>query len=583
MLAIVELWKHLEAKRKSSIYLLLILLILSSIAEIISIGSIVPLLTAIFTPASAIQGQSILYNILSLLHINSHNNSLLIISIFFVMFSIISAILRVYLLYSQTHLCHQIGSDIACKIFFNVLHKPYSFYIKHNSSEIIANIVTKSNHLVYSALLPGITLIISSVLTFSILAVLICLNPLIAFGCFFSFSALYGFFIYFIRRKLESSGNLIANQSANSVKIIQESLGGIRDILLDGVQIHAYNSFRNTDSTLKKAYASLFILNNTPRFIVEAFGITLIVFILYFFSGETETFSSSLPMIGALALAAQRLVPLLQQAYSSWASIGGFQASLRDILDALNVAELPVRIPAHKLKKGLSFQKEICVKNLSFRYENSSNFSLANINFKISKGEKIGFIGHTGSGKSTLLDIIMGLLEPTNGGLYIDGVKITNKNSALWQKRIAHVPQNIFLCDGSIAENIAFGVPKEDIDLEKVANITELVGLGNEIDKMSGRINTIVGERGVRLSGGQRQRIGIARALYKGADVLVLDEATSSLDSKTEAKIIQSIESVSANMTVLIIAHRISTLKNCTRIVQLENGLIINISRYEEL
>jgi ABC-type bacteriocin/lantibiotic exporter with double-glycine peptidase domain len=286
-------------------------------------------------------------------------------------------------------------------------------------------------------------------------------------------------------------------------------------------------------------------------------------------------------VLGALALGAQRLLPVLQQAYSSWSTMRGGQASLRDALELLD-QPLPARVDATSVV-AIPFQHSITLNRLAFRYAPKALWVLQRLDLIIQKGSRVGFMGATGSGKSTLLDIIMGLLHPTEGCLAIDGVIITPQNHRGWQTRIAHVPQAIFLADTTIAENFAFGVPLDQIDHTRVRQCAQEAQIAQTIESWDLQYNTRVGERGVRLSGGQRQRIGIARALYKQADVIIFDEATSALDNDTERAVMQVIENLSEELTVLIVAHRLTTLKNCTHIVELGNGRIQRIGSYEDL
>ena len=274
-------------------------------------------------------------------------------------------------------------------------------------------------------------------------------------------------------------------------------------------------------------------------------------------------------------------MPVLQQAYSAWTQINGGQVSLKDTLELL---DQPLPDYANQLTaQKLPFYNNISIKQLAFRFDPQTPYVLKQLNLNITKGSRIGFIGVTGSGKSTLLDIVMGLLQPTDGVMEIDGQSITASNNRAWQAHIAHVPQAIFLADSSIEENIAFGVPKDQIDIERVRKAAQQAQIAESIEGWPKQYKTFVGERGIRLSGGQRQRIGIARALYKQADVIIFDEATSALDNETEQAVMQSIESLSKDLTLLIIAHRLSTLKNCTQIVELGEGGIKRTGSYQDL
>jgi ATP-binding cassette subfamily B protein len=288
-----------------------------------------------------------------------------------------------------------------------------------------------------------------------------------------------------------------------------------------------------------------------------------------------------IPILGALALGAQRLLPALQQVYSSYSTIRGVEVSLKDVLDLLN-QPLPEYVgqPPSAL---IPFEREIQLKNLSFGYTKDTSLVLKNINLCIAKGERIGFMGVTGSGKSTLLDIVMGLLQPTDGKLTIDQKPINSQNRRAWQAHIAHVPQNVYLSDSTIEENIAFGVSKEKIDRQRVKKAAKQAQIGELIEEWKDGYQTLVGERGIRLSGGQRQRISIARALYKKADVLIFDEATSALDNETEQAVMEAIKGLGEKLTILIIAHRLTTLKGCDRVVKLNKDHSLHVGSYQDM
>ena len=292
-------------------------------------------------------------------------------------------------------------------------------------------------------------------------------------------------------------------------------------------------------------------------------------------SGASQVF----PVLGALALGAQRLLPIMQLTYGSYSAIKGSRSSLNDVIELLeqptpDYVKNPFATP-------ILFNKEISLKNVNFRYGMDEPSILERVDLIIKKGATVGVIGATGSGKSTLFDIIMGLNFPSSGTMEIDGKVINKKNIRAWQAHIAHVPQDVYLSDNSIAENIAFGTAKTEIDLNRVKAAANRAQIGDLIENWAMKYETCVGEHGVRLSGGQRQRIGIARALYKDANVLVFDEATSALDSKTEMSVVEAIENLGKDLTVLIIAHRLSTLKNCDQIVEVSDKTIKTTS-YEK-
>jgi ATP-binding cassette subfamily B protein len=358
-------------------------------------------------------------------------------------------------------------------------------------------------------------------------------------------------------------------------------LGGIRDVLLDGTQPVYCDIYRQADHPLRRAFGDNFFIGGSPRYVMEALGMVLIAALAYALSRQAGGIATALPVLGALAIGAQRLLPALQQSYSSWASIAGSHASLADtmvLLDQPLPAELLQPAPA-----PLPFQDAIRFDAVRFRYTGDGPWVLDGLNLAIPRGARVGFVGSTGSGKSTTLDLLMGLLMPTEGELLVDGQPISGNRLRAWQRTIAHVPQNIYLADTTLAENIAFGVRPDTIDLDRVQRAARQAQIADFIENRPEGYHAYVGERGIRLSGGQRQRIGIARALYKQASVLVFDEATSALDNATEQSLMDAIEGLNRDLTILIIAHRLTTVRRCDIIVELERGRVISQGTYEEL
>ena len=321
-------------------------------------------------------------------------------------------------------------------------------------------------------------------------------------------------------------------------------------------------------------------MNQAPRFAIESVAMVLFAVLIIFLNLNNENILSLFPILAVVALGAQRLLPIMQQIYGNWAALQGNIYALQDVILLLN--EKASLVVESEDFKTIKLKKYIQLNNISYKYPEGALNTLQNINLKIFQGDRIGIIGETGSGKSTLLDIIMGLLEPTSGALLIDEHKLNLKNAKLWQKNIAHVPQKIFISDSTIIENIAFGVYPDEIDHQKVILSAKQANIHDFISNRPNAYNELVGESGIKLSGGQLQRLGIARALYKDASIIIFDEATSSLDSKTEEGIIQTINSLSKDLTIITVAHRVSTLKNCSKIVELKNGTIERVGAYNK-
>ncbi len=577
---ITRLWMHIGIRRRWQLHLLFVLMIFSSFAEIISIGAVLPFLSVLTSP-DILFSQPLIQPFINILGLASAEELILPLTIIFGITALLAGALRLFLLWASTQLSFSIGAELSFDIYRRSLYQKYSVHISQNSSEVIGAITTKSNTVIFSVLVPMLSLFSSLIILVGILGFLFYMNPLVATISFGGFGLIYLIIIKFTRKRLLMDGECIARETTSVIKSLHEGLGGIRDVLIDGTQDTYSMIYKNADKPLRRAQGRSFFIGQSPRYLVEALGILLIAILAYFLAKQPYGIVNTIPLLGALALGAQRLLPQLQQAYSSWSSIRMAQSSLGD---ALKLLDQPLPSFSNLQKSNdIKFQESIFLNDLWFKYSNKNSWVIKNLSLTIKKGSRIGFIGATGCGKSTLLDIVMGLLQPTKGELKIDGKLITASNSWRWQKHIAHVPQNIFLADSTIEENIAFGVPFEKIDYSRVRLAAQQANIEDVIESWPDKYKTLVGERGIRLSGGQRQRIGIARALYKQADVIIFDEATSSLDSDTEENVMSAIESLSKNLTLLIVAHRLTTLKKCTSIVELAEGNIKRVGSYEQI
>jgi ATP-binding cassette subfamily B protein len=415
----------------------------------------------------------------------------------------------------------------------------------------------------------------------AIIITLFTIDPFVALTAFLGFGVLYAGIILLVKKRLATNSVVLSREYPQMVKALQEGLGGIRDVLIDGTQETYGKIFNRAQSRYNESSANNQIVGNSPRLIVEFLGIIFICIIAYQLVLKGDGFMAAIPVLAALALGAQRLLPALQNFYYNWTAIRGAQESVEDGLQFL---EQPFPEHAHKVNPApIKFEKSIKLDNLSFRYNPEGSIVLKNLNLTLEKGKRYGFVGTTGCGKSTLLDVIMGLLKPTKGHLKIDNNVIDNHNYRSWQVILAHVPQAIYLSDTSLAENIAFGVEVDKIDMDRVREAAQKAQIAETIEALPQKYDTFVGERGIRLSGGQRQRIGIARALYKNAQVIVFDEATSALDNETELAVMEGIENLADDLTILIVAHRVSTLKRCDKIFRMDKGEVVEEGVYGEM
>lgn len=575
-----RLWRHINPRRRVQMSVLMGLMIFASFAEIFSIGAVLPFLGVLTSPA-VIFNHPVAQPFIQALGLTSPSQLLLPLTVVFAIAVLLAGVMRLVMIWASTRLSFATGSDISISMYERTLYQPYAVHLSRNSSQVINGIAIKANNVIYNVVVPVLTLVSAAIMLLFILMAMLAVEPVIALAAFTGFGLIYACIILLTRKQMMVDSQRVARESTNVIKSLQEGLGGVRDVLIDGSQAAHCEVYRNADLPLRRAQGNTYFVSQFPRVGMEALGMLLIAGLAFVLAHEPGGVAKAIPVLGALALGAQRLLPVLQQAYAAWSNIQAGQVSLQDTLDLLD-QPLPDYVD-HPPARPQPFEHHIRLRDVSFRYQPDSPEVLAKVNLVIAKGSRVGFIGTTGSGKSTMLDIIMGLLQPSAGHLQIDDESITAANQRAWQAHIAHVPQAIFLSDSTIEENIAFGVPKAQIDHERVRVAAQRAQLADIIATWPKQYETVVGERGVRLSGGQRQRIGIARALYKQADVMIFDEATSALDNETEKAVMQSIANLGEEITVLIIAHRLTTLRNCTQIIELENGCIKRSGDYQEV
>lgn len=558
----------------------MVLMVLSACAEVVSLGALLPFL-GILTAPQAVFNYRIVARVAHAAGITTAQQLLLPLTLAFAVIALLAGGIRLLLLGVSTRFTFATGADLSIEVYRRTLYQPYHVHVARNSSEVISGITNKVGGTVLGVVLPLMTLLSSSMLLIAIPLALIAIDPVVALVGTAGFGASYAVITWFSRRRLRRNSQRIADEYTRVVKALQEGLGGIRDVLLDGTQPVYCEVYRQADHVLRRAQGDNVFIAQSPRFAMEALGMVLIAALAYVLSHQAHGAMTALPVLGALALGAQRLLPALQQGYAAWASMAGSHASLAATIELLD-QPLPVELlsPA---PAPLPFRNAIRFRNVRFRYSSDGPWVLDGLDLTIPQGARIGLVGGTGSGKSTTLDLLMGLLVPTEGEVMVDGQVVTGTLARAWQRTIAHVPQSIYLADTTMAENIAFGIPRAEIDLQRVRDAARQAQIADFIESRPEGYDAHVGERGVRLSGGQRQRIGIARALYKRASVLILDEATSALDNETERSVMQAIEGLQRNLTILLIAHRLSTVRHCDTIAELEHGRIVAQAPYEKL
>ena len=580
---IIQLFKHLNPYQRKRYYSLQLLMIVMAILEIVGIASILPFMALVGD--STLLYQDTLINKLYLASgSDSASQFLFFLGIIVLLAFSLSSAISMFTLWKLSMFANAVGAEIANRLYSYYLKQDWLFHSTTSSAKLTKKIATDTHRITQSVLLPLMHMNAKLVLVLFISSTLFFYDPVIALFGLITFSFAYMILYRIVRASLHNNGNSISQMNEQRFHLKNEAFGGIKDILLLGRDRDLIDRFNQSSRTLAKNLGANNALAHAPRYFMElvAFG-SMILLVLYLISVHDNNLGMVLPIISLYALAGLKLLPALQHIYSSVAMIKANLPAFESIRDDLSNSHSQVRRNTINKEIKLPLKNQLLLNNVSFRYPGKPNFAIQEVNLSIEKNSLVGIVGSSGAGKTTLIDILLGLIVPQSGSMMVDEVTIDSKNRRSWQNTIGYVAQNIFLSDSTIAENIALGINKDDIDFDRVQRVIELSYLDKFVKGLKKGKHSIVGERGVQLSGGQRQRIGIARALYNNAEILIFDEATSSLDGVTEKLIMESIINISGKKTILIIAHRLNTVKNCNKIFLMEKGTIIDDGTYEKL
>jgi ABC-type multidrug transport system fused ATPase/permease subunit len=567
------MWTHLGRRRRIQLLLMLFVMLASGSAELVSLGAVLPFLAVLSDP-ERLWDQVWIQALAGWYGWTKASQLLVPATSAFAAAAVLAAVVRLANLWLNGRLAAAIGSDLSCEAYRRTLYQPYRVHVQRNSAAVI-NTITSQTVRTVGALNSLLQLTTASVVALALLTGLLLIDWKVALATVTLFGGVYALLAVTTQRELSRNGHQISTASQQLLKALQEGLGAIRDVLLEGSQPLYLKIYRRADRLQRQRQAKNDFLAVFPRFTLEALGMVAIALLGGLLVLQRGSSAAVIPLLGALALGAQRLLPALQQVYAGWAVLKGLNTDLEGVLAML---EQPLPLSVGSVSP-LPLVSSIKLKAVRFSYSPDLPEVLTSLDLEIRCGERIGLIGSTGSGKSTTVDLLMGLLEPIAGQLLVDGCDIHDprhpERLAAWRAAIAHVPQSIYLSDSSIAENIAFGIPSTQIDMQRVREAAAQAQIASFIESSTDGYASFVGERGIRLSGGQRQRIGIARALYKLASVLVFDEATSALDNETEQAVMEAVEGLSKDLTIVMIAHRLSTVQRCDRVIQLEQGRVV--------
>ena len=580
---LVSMMKLLPASYKWRLLLLLFLQISSSLLEVISISAIIPFLNALADVDSFVTHPYVA-PVLKLLEIENKAYVIGLASGFFALAICCSNFFKFVVFWYQRQVVALMDVELGTILYEKILHKPYRFFLGNNSSDLIGNL-THDRRAAFGALNSVLTLMTYGLLSISIVSGLLLHDPASALSLLGICLGCYTLVAFSVRQKLHNNSTVESKSYQSVIKTMQESFNGIRYIILENNHRTFTKKYKKDYYWQKIANANSQILREFPRYFVESIGAIAIcsLIIIYAFASSNVNEQNFLPLLGLLAMSSLRLVTFANQCYNSFSNLMATSFSLHQVVKFLRSPEEFSR-PSRNIA-SLPLKRELNLKNISFQYDKNSQKhpTLSHISFTIKEKSTLAIVGSTGSGKSTLSDIILGLIHPDSGDLIVDGQKLGKFNMINWQKGIAHVPQHIFMADTSLLENIALGIPTKEIDIKWAQEVAKQAQIHQFILTLPNQYNTLVGERGVRLSGGQIQRIGIARALYKRPHLIVFDEATSALDTETETMVMESIANISKEQTLIIIAHRLSTVKNADTILLLKDGRLLAQGTYNEL
>jgi ABC-type multidrug transport system fused ATPase/permease subunit len=578
-------------EKKNASWILLMVIGLGCM-EAMGVFSIMPFLTAISNPDAINTNKyfSFSYHYLQGFGVQNHKQFIVLIGLISTMLIVISTLYKCFSIYKMNSFIELKVHSIASRLLQNYLNQPYEYFVYKKRSEISTSILSQSNHVVDNAFRPGLTVISNSIVLVSVLLILVIVNPIVTFLSSLLIALVYMVIFKVFKTKISAYGARHLDNTQKRFQSIANIFNGIKEIKINKKFSFFSNLFSTSSKELSVVKSRIVTLNSVPHVLVEALIFSIIISISLFYiliSSRMNDFSMEVifPTLGLFGFAAIRLKPTFSYIYSGLVSLRYADASISSIIDELRI-DVSQTAKAGSLLPVIqsSFTDCITFENLCYRHQGSKENTLKGLSFSLGQGKCLGIAGSTGAGKSTLVDIMSGLLRPSSGSVFFDGQAVDLFQNARWQDRIGYVPQDIFMLDATIAENIAFGCSLHDLDLEKVYECAKAVLMDDFIsNELPLGYQTMIGERGSKLSGGQRQRLGIARALYNDPEILIFDEATSALDGITETQLIDSIKLCFPNKTMIFITHKKNLFRVCDKIIILEKGSIVTDETYDSL
>jgi ATP-binding cassette, subfamily B, bacterial PglK len=563
--------------------LLLVMILIMAILDMIGVASIAPFMLVLTNP-DIVETNIILkkmYQTSKMFGVENNQEFLFTLGVFVFFLLVVSLAFKALTTYAQLRFILMREFSISRRLIEIYLQQPYSWFLNQHSTDLGKNILSEVTLVIGGSLASLLRLIAASAVSILLIVLLIIADPKLAIITGLSLGLSYGLIFKFLHSYLARIGKERVENNELRFKAVSEAFSGVKEVKVGSLEQVYIKRFSVPGQIFARTQASSQAVNQLPRFALEAIAFGGIMLVILYLMRQTGSFANALPIVSLYVFAGYRLLPALQQIYASFTSLAFVNPALDKLYDDVKNLKLS---NSNEDQSVLLFNKSINLKNIFYNYPNTSRTALKNININIPAKNTVGFVGLTGSGKTTTIDIILGLLQPQKGTLEVDGQVITEKNVKAWQRSIGYVSQQIYLSDDTVASNIAFGTAKKDINLNVVEKVSKIANLHDFIvNELPQQYQTAIGERGVRLSGGQRQRIGIARALYHNPEVLILDEATNALDNQTEEAVMDAVNKLSNKITIILIAHRLNTVKNCDTIFRIDKGEIVQHGTFDTL
>ncbi len=569
-------------ERKYAAFILTMILVMAFL-DMVGVASIMPFIAVLTNPEIISTNFFLkkLFETLKIFGVDNNQEFLFVLGILVFIILVVSIVFKATTTYVQVKFSEMCNYNISKRLIEGYLHQPYSWFLNRHSADLGKAILSEVSEVVSNGITALMELIAKGMVAIALIVLIMIIDTKLALIIGFSLGLSYSLIFKFVRNYLSLIGKQRLKSNEKRFLSVSEAFGAIKEIKLGGFENIYAKRYADPAKNFATLQTKATLIGQLPRFALEIIAFGGIILVILYLMTLTGSLNNILPIVSVYVFTGYRLMPALQQIYSSFTQLTYVGPALDKLHIDLNNLKKRNLVDDQEV---LTFTKEIKLKNVNYNYPNALKTALKDVNLIIPFKTKVGIVGSTGSGKTTTVDIILGLLKAQKGTLEVDGKTIDNQNLRSWQRSIGYVPQHIYLSDGTVAANIAFGENLKNINLDRVEKVSKIANLHDfVVDELPNKYQTTIGERGVRLSGGQRQRIGIARALYHNPKVLVLDEATSALDNETESIVMDSVNNLSEDITIILIAHRLNTVKRCDVIFKLEKGMIVHQGTYDEV